>query len=102
MRSPRWHKVLADMKVSHSRTILVILSIAIGVFAVGTMLTSRVVLHQGIDGSFDLANPASAVLMTEPFDAEVVTAAAGPARHCRCAGPRHHCGAPPDERWLVA
>src|SRR5215207_8490398 len=62
MASPRWHKILADLKVSRSRTILVILSIAIGVFAVGTVLTARVVLDRGVDDTFDAANPASAVL----------------------------------------
>ncbi len=75
MRSPRVHKVLADMKVSRSRTVLVILSIAIGIFAVGSMLTTRIILQQGVNTSFDLANPASAVLMTEPFDARIVAAA---------------------------
>jgi putative ABC transport system permease protein len=74
MASPRWRKVLADLKVSRSRTILVILSIAIGVFAVGTMLTSRVVLQDGIDESFDLANPASAVLTTDSVDQDLVDA----------------------------
>jgi putative ABC transport system permease protein len=74
MSSPRWRKVLADLRLSHSRTLLVVLSIAIGVFAVGTMLTARMVLHQGVDDSFEVSNPASAVLMTEPFDADVVAA----------------------------
>jgi putative ABC transport system permease protein len=54
---------------------MVILSIAIGVFAVGTMLTARDLLHRGVDDSFDAANPASAVVMTEPFGPEVVEAA---------------------------
>jgi putative ABC transport system permease protein len=76
MSSPRWHKILADLKVSRSRTILVILSIAIGVFAVGAILTARVALTSGIDDSFDLANPASAVLMTSAFDATAVEAVA--------------------------
>jgi putative ABC transport system permease protein len=72
--SPRWRKVLADLNVSRSRTILVILSIAIGVFAVGTMLTSRVVLQDGIEESFDLANPASAVLTVDSVDQDLVNA----------------------------
>ncbi|TVR69578.1 MAG: ABC transporter permease [Sphaerobacteraceae bacterium] len=74
MGSPRWHKILADLRVSRSRTILVILSIAIGVFAVGTMLTSRIVLQDGIEESFDLANPASAVLTTDPLEQDLVDA----------------------------
>jgi putative ABC transport system permease protein len=74
MSSPRWHKVLADLKLSRSRTLLVILSIAIGVFAVGTMLTAQTALQEGVDQSFDDANAASAVLMTEPFGEELVAA----------------------------
>ncbi len=74
MASPRIRKVIGDLTVSRSRTALVVLSIAIGVFAVGTMLTELVVVQQAIDDSFDAANPASAVLMTEPFDQEIVEA----------------------------
>jgi putative ABC transport system permease protein len=75
MSSPRWRKVLGDLKLSRSRTALVVLSIAIGVFAVITILTTREVLQEGLDNSFDLANPASAVLMTDTFDADLVEAA---------------------------
>jgi putative ABC transport system permease protein len=75
MSSPRWNKVLGDLKLSRSRTALVVLSIAIGVFAVITILTTRAVLQEALDNSFDQANPASAVLMTDRFDADLVEAA---------------------------
>jgi putative ABC transport system permease protein len=74
MANPRWHKVLADLKVSRSRTVLVVLSIAVGVFAVGAMLTARVVLQRGVDDTLDAAHPASAVLLTEVFDDSIVEA----------------------------
>jgi putative ABC transport system permease protein len=74
MSSPRRHKVLADLKVSRSRTILAILSIAIGIFAVGTVLTTREAVNRSVEDSFDSSNPASAVLSTEPFDTSVVAA----------------------------
>jgi putative ABC transport system permease protein len=74
MRSPRWQKVLADLKISRSRTALVTLSIAVGVFAVGTMLTARVTMQRGVDDSFAAASAASAILMTEPFDQSLVEA----------------------------
>ena len=61
MSSPRWRKVLADLRHSPSRSVLVILSIAIGVFAVGTMLTTRVVLQAGLEETLDAANASSAV-----------------------------------------
>lgn len=75
MSSPRWRKVLADLRHSPSRSVLVILSIAIGVFAVGTMLTTRVVLQAGLEETLDAANASSAVVFAEPFDADVVEAA---------------------------
>lgn len=72
MTGPRWRKVIADLTHSRSRTVLVILSIAIGVFAVGSMLTARVVLERGTDDALEAANPASAVLVTEPFGPALV------------------------------
>jgi putative ABC transport system permease protein len=75
MAGPRWRKIVADLKLSRSRTVLVILSIAIGVFAVGSMLTTREVLQRGLDQSFEAANVSSAVIFAEPFEAEVVEAA---------------------------
>jgi putative ABC transport system permease protein len=75
MTGPRWRKVLADLTLSRARTVLVVLSIAIGVFAVGSMLTSRVVLERGINDAFGAANSASAVLLTEPFGPDLVEAA---------------------------
>jgi putative ABC transport system permease protein len=72
MISPRWRKILADLRLSRSRTALVILSIAIGVFAVGVTLTARDVIGDGIDRAFDDANPASAVIMTDPFTDDIV------------------------------
>jgi putative ABC transport system permease protein len=74
MAGPRWRKILADLRLSRSRTVLVILSIAIGVFAVGSMLTTREVLQRGLDESFEAASASSAVIFTEPFEADVVEA----------------------------
>lgn len=72
MASPRWRKVVADLRLSRSRTLLVVLSIAIGIFAVGSVLTTRDALFRGIDDSVDAANPASAVLLTGSFDEQLV------------------------------
>ena len=35
MLSPRWRKVLRDLWINKTRTLLVVLSIAVGVFDVG-------------------------------------------------------------------
>ena len=47
MFSPRWRKVLRDLWGNRRRTLLVVLSIAVGVFAVGTVAhMQRRALHQ--------------------------------------------------------
>ena len=73
--APRWKKVFRDLAQSRSRTALVVLSIAVGVFAFGTIIASRVILSSQLRSSFLATNPASAVLTTEPFDDTLVDAA---------------------------
>ncbi|NJN65919.1 MAG: ABC transporter permease [Chloroflexaceae bacterium] len=68
MIGPRWKKVLRDLGGNKTRTILVVLSIAVGVFAVGVIATSRVMLSEGLDRSYQAINPASAMIMvSDPF-----------------------------------
>ncbi len=45
----RWRKVLRDVWSSKLRTVLVVLSIAVGVFAVGTIATSRIILERDLN-----------------------------------------------------
>ncbi len=73
MVSPRWRKVLADLWSNKTRTLLVVLSIAIGVFAVGMIADSRIRLLRGLSEQYLDGNPFSAVVTTiEPFDDELV------------------------------
>src|SRR5688572_17231555 len=74
MSGPRWRKVFAELRISWARTVLVILSISIGVTAVGAMLTTGSVLERGVEDSFETANASSAVIFSEPFGADVVDA----------------------------
>ncbi len=69
---PRWHKVWRDLLSSKGRTFLVVLSIAIGVFAVGMVITTRTTLAREMTRSYAAINPSSAVLSIEPFDDELV------------------------------
>jgi len=71
--SPRWRKVLRDMWGSKLRTVLVVLSIAVGVFAVGTIATARIILPRDLNGAYLAINPSSAIAYTAPFDDELVT-----------------------------
>ncbi len=60
-----------------ARTALVVLSIAVGVFAVGTIANSWVVLLGDLNTAYMATNPASAVLAVEPFDDDLVSAVEG-------------------------
>lgn len=40
MLRPRWRKVLRDVWYNRSRTVIVVLSIAVGVFAVGMIFST--------------------------------------------------------------
>jgi putative ABC transport system permease protein len=75
MLRPRWKKVLRDLFANRTRTALVVLSIAVGVFAFGTILAARVILYDALRSSFLAVNPASATILTEPFDDDLVDAA---------------------------
>jgi len=77
MLSPRWRKVLRDLWGNKTRTVLVVLSIAVGVFAVGMIASSRVVLSREMTKSYLATNPASAILYTEPFDDDLVETVRG-------------------------
>jgi putative ABC transport system permease protein len=72
MNRPRWRKVWADLAGHKTRTLLVVLSIAVGVFAVGTVGASYLVLSRTFSAGYLAANPAHATLTMAPFDAEVV------------------------------
>lgn len=57
---PRWRKMIRDIWRNKTRTLLVVLSIAIGVFAVGMIATSRTLLSADLTTSYLATNPASA------------------------------------------
>ena len=73
---PSWRKVLADLGGNLSRTILVVSSIAVGVFAVGTIATMYSIFEEDIAISYASAQPANIEIITDPFDEELVKAVA--------------------------
>ncbi len=77
MLSPRWRKVLRDLSSNKTRTVLVVLSIAVGVFAVGMIAGSQAILTRDLSAGYQAVNPASATLATEPFDDDLVEAVRG-------------------------
>ncbi|MDA8219043.1 MAG: FtsX-like permease family protein [Dehalococcoidales bacterium] len=72
MLSPRWRKVLRDLLGNKTRTALVVLSIAVGVFAIGMIGGTQVVLSQDMRKAFLSISPTSATLYPAPFGDDVV------------------------------
>jgi putative ABC transport system permease protein len=72
MLSPRWRKVLRDLWGNKARTVLVILSIAVGVFAVGMIVSTQIILSNDLSTSYAATDPASAELYPAAFDEELV------------------------------
>jgi putative ABC transport system permease protein len=72
MLRPRWRKVLRDLWSNKTRTLLVVLSIAVGVFAIGMIGGSRVILIRDLTDTWMAVDPPSATLNTEGFDDELV------------------------------
>jgi putative ABC transport system permease protein len=70
---PTWRKVLADLWVSRTRTILVVASIAVGVFAVGTIASMYVIVAEDIRVGYAAAQPANIEIITDPFNDSLVT-----------------------------
>ena len=72
MISPRWRKVIRDIWDNKSRTVLVILSIAIGVFAFGGLFIARVVGTLELNGQYRETNSSHIVMSLPTFDEHFV------------------------------
>jgi putative ABC transport system permease protein len=70
--SPRWLKVVRDLFDNKSRTILSVLSIAVGVTAFGGMLTARESIRRNLDFAYRASNPSDIALNVESVDAELI------------------------------
>jgi len=73
---PRWAKVARDLASHRARTVLVILSIAVGVFAVAVVMGGRQVLLREFDTDFESSVPPTAEFDTTGFDESVSTTVA--------------------------
>ncbi len=65
--SPRWRSILCDLWVHKTRTILIVLSVAVGVFAIGVITSSRQMLTRTIQVGYAAVSPASAVVYTTTY-----------------------------------
>ncbi len=69
---PRWRKVLRDLWGNKIRTLLVVMSIAVGVFAIGMINGTQTLLNEDLSAAYVATNPASAQLFVSGFDAELL------------------------------
>jgi len=69
---PRWSKVFTDLWDDKTRTWLVIASIAVGVFAIGMIITTFVILGEDVNRSYASVNPPNIEVWTDPFDKDFV------------------------------
>ena len=72
MFSPRWRKIWSDLVVNKTRTILVVMSIVVGIFAVGSISGTFSILDREIKQIWVDTNPSSADLVTTTFDSALV------------------------------
>jgi putative ABC transport system permease protein len=61
-------KIVRDLLVNKSRSLLVILAVAVGVAAFGLMITGRVVLEENLRTGYSGTQPAHAILSFSAFD----------------------------------
>lgn len=69
---PRWSKVLSDLWSSKFRTLLVVASIAVGVFAIGVIASAYAILSEDISVSYASVNPVNVEIWTDPFREDFV------------------------------
>ncbi|HYO41900.1 MAG TPA: FtsX-like permease family protein [Candidatus Limnocylindrales bacterium] len=71
--SVRWRKVWRDLLEHRVRSLLVVLSIAVGVMAVGTIAGANALLERNLANGYVATKPSSASLFTTvPFDSDLV------------------------------
>jgi putative ABC transport system permease protein len=69
---PRWKKVLADLWGNRVRSTLMVLTIAVGIFAVGFIAALGDLSATRMDTDFAAGNGHSAIIYSEPFDEELL------------------------------
>jgi putative ABC transport system permease protein len=74
MFRPRWHKVFSDLWDNKLRSLLVIASIAVGVFSIGMIAGAYEIISHDMGASYASANPANIDMRTDPFDQNFVDA----------------------------
>src|SRR5574339_241172 len=69
---PRWRKVIHDLLDNKARTLLVVLSIAVGVFSIGVIAGAYQIIANDMSASYSANNPANIELRMSDFDRDVL------------------------------
>jgi len=69
---PRWRKVLSDLIDNKARTILVVFSIAVGVFAIGVIAGAYVIISEDMGVSYAANNPSNIEIRMDDFDQDLL------------------------------
>ncbi|MCU0505440.1 MAG: hypothetical protein MUE82_06645, partial [Chloroflexi bacterium] len=78
MGSVRWRKVWRDLTTHPARSVAVVASIAVGVFAIGTILGANALLERSLADAYAAGSPSSATFYTAGgFDDDLVDAIVG-------------------------
>ena len=72
MLRPRWHKVIRDLWGNKIRTILVVLSIAVGVFSIGMIMGTQIMMDNDLTEGYMARNPANAHLYPGAFEEDLL------------------------------
>ncbi len=72
MMRPRWRKVWHDLIGSLSRTLLVVVSIVVGVFSIGVITGTYVIISQDMSASYAANNPMNVELQTDDFNSSLI------------------------------
>ncbi len=70
--NPRWQKVRRDILSNKTRTVLVVLSIAVGIAAIGMVTGSHVVMSHDLPTAYAQINPAHGLIGLSSFDENLV------------------------------
>jgi hypothetical protein len=78
MLNPRWHKVIGDLVENKTRTALVVMALAVGVFTFGLVGNAQVIIDREIQEGVAASNPADITLTLSAFDKDLIHAVEGP------------------------
>ncbi len=70
---PRWRKVFLDLFENPTRTLLVVFSIAVGVFSIGVIAGAYVIIENDMSASYAANKPANIELRMEDFDRDFLS-----------------------------